>query len=73
MTAGPGFAARERAVEAGRDLFELMGHEDDRRHAVGRHRGKSDEEILARSEIEPRGRLVEQDEVGLSHQRPGGQ
>ena len=50
----------------------MVGHEDD---APGRGAGREPPEVpderLARSEVEARAGLVEDQEVGIRHQRPG--
>ena len=60
--------------DPGRDLLEMVGHQDQRRHGrVGGERGQAGQEPLAGPEVESGGRLVHQDQLGIAHQRPGQQ
>src|SRR5882672_3962575 len=58
--------------EAGWDLVDMVRDEHDgRRGRVVRQLREAPDEILAPAEVESGGRLVEQEETGLGHQRAG--
>src|SRR5262245_13217431 len=55
--------------EPGRDLFDVMRDEDDRRGPGARGEGREvADERLARAQVEAGGRLVEQEQVRVGHQ-----
>ena len=58
--------------EAGRDLLDVVGdqHGGRRLGVHGQHRQRGDQ-VLAPAEVEAGGRLVEQQQLGVGHQRPG--
>jgi hypothetical protein len=58
--------------ERGRDLLHVMGHQHQRgRFDISGQQTQTRHQVLAASEVEPGGRLVEQHEFGVGHQRPG--
>ena len=59
-------------MNAGRDLLDVVGDEDQRRRLhVGGELAEAAHEVLAASEVEAGGRLVEQHELRVGHERPG--
>ena len=58
--------------EAGRDLLDVVGDQDDRRGPVGSGEPREiAQQRLPGAEVEAGGRLVEQQQVGIGHQRAG--
>ncbi len=60
---------QERVGEARRDLLDVVGDQDGRRRVgvEGEH-GQGRDEVLTTAEVQPGGRLVEQQELGVGHQ-----
>ena len=68
----PPAAEDEGMAEPGRDLLDVVGDEDDRPwRGAGREPPEVPDERLARAEVEAGAGLVEDQQVGVRHQRPG--
>ena len=60
------------SVKSGGHLLDVVGHQDQRRGGeVGGELAEAAHEVLAPAEVEAGGRLVEQHQLGVGHQRPG--
>ena len=68
----PAVAQQQGVGEPGRDLLHVVGDQHGRRR-VGVHRQhrQRGHEVLAPAEVEAGGGLVEQQQLGVGHQRPG--
>ena len=68
----PALAQQQRVGEARRDLLDVVGdqHGGRRVGVVGEHRQRGDQ-VLAAAEVEPGRGLVEQQQLGVGHQRAG--
>ena len=68
----PALAQQQRVAEPRRDLLHVMGHQHQRRgvRVLGQP-GQPPHQLLPAAQIEPGRRLVEQQQFGVGHQRPG--
>ena len=68
----PAVTHQQGVPEAWRDLLEVMGDQDRGRGVgvEGQARQRRDE-VLAAAQVQTRGRLVEEEELGVGHQGPG--
>ena len=65
-------AQQHRVREVLGHLLDVVRDQDDhRRLRVGGQRGDPPEQVLAAAQVQPGGRLVEQQQLGVGHQRPG--
>ena len=65
-------AQQQPVAEARRDLLDVVRHQDrGRRVRVHGQHGQRRDEVLAAAEVEAGGRLVEEEQLGVGHQRPG--
>ena len=67
-------AQKQRVGEPGRDLLDVVGDQHQgRRVRVHRQVGQARHQVLAATQVQARGRLVEQQHLRVGHQRPGDQ
>ena len=70
----PSAGQQQRVGERGGNLLDVVGHHHDgRRTRIGRHRTQQRHQLFASAEVESGGRLVEQPERRVAHQRAGQQ
>ena len=65
---------QQRVREAGRDLLDVVGdHDGHGRRRILREDGQGADELLASAEVQAGGGLVQQQQLGVGHERTGGQ